>query len=324
VAKARGINSGPVQKTLKDNNVKSRVELYNLYASKVSCVYLGDENIGSMDLADWKCSEGHVFKAIPGSIKQGRGCPYCNGKRIEYVLLRNNCKTLDEYGHKLALENPDDIKYIGGYINSKTKAEWECSKGHRWKAIPNVIQQGHGCLYCNSNDTKCVLFRSNCKTLDEYGHKLARENPNNIKYIGGFVNISTKAEWECNRSNHRWKAVPNDIRNGSGCPKCANCISKKEQALFVEVQKVYPEAVNNNRRLLKNHRYELDIYVPSLKKAIEFDGNYWHSKPNAILRDTEKDIMCTEAVISLLRVKESDWDTDKDTVIKNVLEFLKG
>jgi very-short-patch-repair endonuclease len=324
--KRKGINSSPVQKAFKENDVKSRTELYNLRASKVGCVYLGDETIGTQVLADWKCSKGHVFQCKPNDISQGCSCPYCNSNGIKYVLLRNNCKTVDEYGHKLALENPNGIKYVGGYINNKTKAEWECGKGHKWKATPNNIKyHGRGCPYCNGiNDIKYVLFRNNCETLDEYGHKIASESSNNIKYIGGFVGTFIKAEWGCNRSNHRWKAKPNDIKNGNGCPKCGRCISKKEQALFLEVQKVYPEAINNTRKLLKNHRYELDIFIPNLNKAVEFDGDHWHAFPDAIRRDTEKNEQCAEAGITLHRVEESDWDKDKDAVVKNVLEFLKA
>jgi very-short-patch-repair endonuclease len=323
--RTKGVNSNKVQKAFKDNNVKSRAELYNLYASRIGCKYLGDETIGAMDLASWKCDKGHVFEAIPSNIQKGSGCPYCNGNGMKYVLFRNNCKTLDEYGHKIALETSNGIKYIGGFVGTFKKAEWECSRNHRWKATPHNIKAGRGCPYCNSrNDIKYVLFRNNCETLDEYGHKLALDNPNNIKYIGGFVDTNTtKAEWECGKG-HRWKAVPDNIKTGTGCPKCANSFSKKENALFLEIQKTYPEAINNTRQLLKNHRYELDIYVPSLNKAIEFDGDFWHSKPDAIRRDTEKNVMCTEAGITLYRVKESDWDIDKDTVIKNVLEFLKA
>jgi very-short-patch-repair endonuclease len=470
MAKAKGVNSNSVQKTLKDNNVKSRVELYNSRASKVGCVYLGDETVGSKDLASWKCSKGHVFQCRPNSIQRGHSCPYCNSSDIKYVLFRNNCKTVDEYGQKIAKENPNNIKYIGGFVNYITKAEWECSRNHHWKATPNNIKTGYGCpycegtdieyilfregsptieeylqkigdkvgliyvdgykgnhkkanwkckkdpihpviairpnsilsrahgcsycngsgmkyvllregcstieeylnkiggetglvymdgycgimkkanwrckkdlthpvvairpnnvssgkagcSYCNGNDIKYVLFRNNCKTVDEYGHKIAAENPNDIKYIGGFVdNNKTKAEWECGKG-HRWKTTPNNIQQGSGCPACAKCISKKEQALFLEVQKTYPDAINNTRQLLKNTRYELDIFIPNLNKAIEFDGGRWHAFPDAIRRDTEKDVMCTEAGIALYRVKESDWDIDKDVVVKNVLEFLKA
>jgi very-short-patch-repair endonuclease len=322
--KRKGVGSGKVQKAFKENGVNSRIELYNLRASRVGCTYLGDENAGSDDLTSWECSKGHVFEAIPNKIQQGQGCPFCNSRNdMKCVLLRNNCKNLDEYGHKIALENPNNIKYIGGFINTKTKAEWECSKGHVFQCRPNNIRQGQGCHYCNSSYMEYVLFRNNCKTVDEYGHKLATENPNGIKYIGGFVGAKIKAEWECSKG-HRWEAVPHNIKAGYGCPACAKCISKKEQALFLEVKKLYPEAINNNRQLLKNTRYELDIFVPSLRKAVEFDGTYWHSRPTAITRDAHKDSLCTEAGITLLRIKESDWDIDKDTVIKNVLHFLKA
>jgi very-short-patch-repair endonuclease len=324
----KGVNSNSAQKAFRENSVKSRVELYNLRASKVGCVYLGDENVRASDFASWECSKGHRWIAKPNSIQQGQGCSYCNRPRgvlswkVQETLKDNNVKSRAELYNLYA--SRVGCRYLGDEtVGTRDLADWECSKGHVFQCKPNSIQQGQGCSYCNSNNTKYVLFRNNCKTPDEYGHKIASENSNGIKYIGGFVDTNTtKAEWECNKG-HRWEATPNHIQQGRGCPKCANSFSKKEQALFLEIQKVYPEAINNTRKLLKNTRYELDIFVPSLNKAVEFDGGHWHSFPDAIRRDTEKDIQCTEAGIALYRVKESDWDTDKNAVIKNVLEFLK-
>jgi hypothetical protein len=34
------------------------------------------------------------------------------------------------------------------YTNSITKLEWECSKGHKFWALPNNVQQGQWCSIC--------------------------------------------------------------------------------------------------------------------------------------------------------------------------------
>ena len=56
------------------------------------------------------------------------------GKNAELEKLK---QIASDYGGKLISKN---------YIDSQTKLEFECSKGHRWKAVPaSVINQGSWC-----------------------------------------------------------------------------------------------------------------------------------------------------------------------------------
>ena len=48
--------------------------------------------------------------------------------------------------------------------------------------------------------------------------------------------------------------------------------------------------------------YELDIYIPSLKIAIEYDGYYWHK--NRMRKDIEKNYKCKKDGIKLYRLRE--------------------
>ena len=47
---------------------------------------------------------------------------------------------------------------------------------------------------------------------------------------------------------------------------------------------------------------ELDIFVPSLFIAIEYDGEYWHK--NKYAKDLTKNIECERNDIRLIRVRE--------------------
>ena len=44
---------------------------------------------------------------------------------------------------------------------------------------------------------------------------------------------------------------------------------------------------------------ELDIYIPSIKTAIEYDGVYYHNSKHAIEKENKKDDLCTEKDIRL-------------------------
>jgi hypothetical protein len=86
----------------------------------------------------WECRKGHKWWAEPHHIQEGRWCSKCNG----------------EERRKEKLEELQDIaKARGGkclsdfYVDSHTKLEWECSKGHTWWTTPSVIKQGSWCPY---------------------------------------------------------------------------------------------------------------------------------------------------------------------------------
>jgi hypothetical protein len=57
---------------------------------------------------------------------------------------------------------------------------------------------------------------------------------------------------------------------------------------------------------------ELDVWFPDLNKAIEFNGDYWHSKENVKQRDVEKIIQCKEKNIDLLIINEKEWKQNKN------------
>jgi hypothetical protein len=64
-------------------------------------------------------------------------------------------------------------------------------------------------------------------------------------------------------------------------PRCLNCYplninSYKEKELVEFCKQYYPDLIENDRELIKP--YELDIVIPELKLAIEFNGTYWHSE----------------------------------------------
>jgi hypothetical protein len=106
------------------------------------------------------------------------------------------------------------------------------------------------------------------------------------------------------------------------CPHCFKApISKKEKEVLEFVKLIYHgEVVENDRKILEGK--ELDIFVPSLNLAIEFDGKYWHSLESIKEKDERKNQLCEEKGIKLLRIKEEDWNTNREEVEKRIKNFL--
>ena len=73
------------------------------------------------------------------------------------------------------------------------------------------------------------------------------------------------------------------------------------------------ECIRNARNIISP--FELDLYYPEKKIAIEFNGDYWHSEK---FKDSEyhrnKYIKCCENDIHLVSVFESDWLNNKSFV----------
>jgi hypothetical protein len=83
------------------------------------------------------------------------------------------------------------------------------------------------------------------------------------------------------------------------------------------------EIIRNERKLLDN-KYELDIYIPELKLAFEFNGLYWHNelnKPNKY--HLEKTELCEEKSIQLIHIYEDDWVYKSDIVKSMILNKLR-
>ena len=114
------------------------------------------------------------------------------------------------------------------------------------------------------------------------------------------------------------------------CPMCHPCeiTSFKEQEMTKYVQSIYSGSIRERDRIMVKPQ-ELDIYLPEIKLAIEFNGTFYHAdsrfyeEDDMIFRRTVKEVRdndsrkaeaCAKAGISLLTVWEYDWDNHTDAV----------
>ncbi len=257
---------------------------------------------GSNMKYDWQCEKGHIFSCRYKSLDRNGGkCLKCNGfsKTIE------DCQALAK------LKNGECLSTE--YINNATHLNWKCHLGHMWQATMASLEHYNSwCPHCAGSARRTI---QDCQALaiKNEGRCLSTEYTNNI----------AKMLWEC-KNGHNFLTSFNSINNyNSWCPRCVGSVSKPEALLLAFVQSLYIDTLGNRAGLLANHRYRLDIYIPSLKKAVEFDGDYWHSFPNAILNDAIKDQQCKEVGIQLLRIKECDYRKDPESVKERILNFLK-
>lgn len=110
---------------------------------------------------------------------------------------------------------------------------------------------------------------------------------------------------------------------------CTHCnpfndgVSGMERNLKAYINEIYKSKIIENDRTVLNGK-ELDIFIPELKLAIEFNGLYWHSEINkSRLYHYDKTKECQNRNIRLIHVWEDDWILRND-IIKSILKNSMG
>ena len=96
--------------------------------------------VDSLTLMDWECAQGHQWRAVAHSIRQGHWCKRCADETLRHSVAALHAIAAERGGKCLAAR----------YSNSQTKLEWECKHGHQWLATFNSIKQGSWCPECRA------------------------------------------------------------------------------------------------------------------------------------------------------------------------------
>ncbi|GAG41201.1 unnamed protein product, partial [marine sediment metagenome] len=64
---------------------------------------------------------------------------------------------------------------------------------------------------------------------------------------------------------------------------------------------------------------ELDIFIPTLDKAIEYNGEYWHQDKS---RDLLKQELCKLKNISLLIIWNKEWKISGEKCKNKIKKFI--
>lgn len=198
----------------------------------------------------WKCSQGHEWEAVPYTIKK-HWCPHCSDN------------------HPLSLQEMQILAVKRGgkcistdYKNVDSPLEWQCAKGHRFKALPDKVK------YRNQWCPTCAGRRRTIADLSEWAAKRGGKCLSQ-KYTGIFE----KYEWKCAQEHH-WLARASDIKSGTWCPYCSQSIGESLSRYVMEVlfNAKFPKSRPEILQINKTTRLEFDGYSKKLKIAFEYHG----------------------------------------------------
>lgn len=194
----------------------------------------------------FRCSEGHTWKATPGSVMNKNGCPYCSNRMP---------LTKEIVNERVANRG---FVMLGEYGGSGTKTLFRCAAGHEWEVLPSSIMQGGGCPRCAG---QAPLTREivNSRIADR-----------GFIMLGEYVNVDTKTMFQCD-NGHTWEAAPEKVMSRTGCPYCSGMAPLTTEIVNARIEDrgliLVDEFVNNQTKV----RFKCN------------EGHIWDAKPNNVL-----------------------------------------
>jgi very-short-patch-repair endonuclease/desulfoferrodoxin (superoxide reductase-like protein) len=230
------------------------------------------EYTANKDLILIGCNIHGFWKQYVSSHLRGHGCPKCSairvGKKKRITHDEFLTKALKVHGTKF---NLDKVKYK----TSNTHVIITCNKHGDWRCTPANYLRGYGCPTC------ARVFDSRDSWI-----KKARELHGSTFSYQSFVfkDIQQSIKIRCNKHGYVFtQNLYKHLRYKFPCAKCRteylNSIGIGTSLLENIVRKwvsKYTTVVSNTKEIIKP--YELDIWCPKEKIAIEINGLYWHSE----------------------------------------------
>lgn len=248
------------------------------------------------------------FEQLASNHLRGYGCSKCNG---------GDLLGLDRFIEKSKERHKDFYDYSKSvYKGSEELIEIICPiHGSFWQLASNHMS-GQGCSKCAGQN----------KTTEEYIKEVQAIHGD--KYIYSEVKYESAKniiEIICPEHGLFWQKACAHL-SGQGCPDCAKTInrSKGEIELYEFIKSIYSgEVLENDRNIIKPK--ELDIYLPELNLAFEYNGDHWHEvkekrKPGC---HENKRNACKEQGIKLMEIWESKWKKNKDQIKLLIQEEIK-
>lgn len=143
-------------------------------------------------------------EACSRKLNKTKQSVFAKASRLGVISRTNKLKTHEEYENELF--SKELLAWpVEPYQGSHHPIVHECLEEHQWQAKPYSILQGKGCPICAKKRSTKRTYSSEIK----------------FKVLEPYINSSTPITHECEKG-HQWKARPNSILAGTGCPYCCS------------------------------------------------------------------------------------------------------
>lgn len=265
--------------------------------------------------------QDHILKAC--------GCPKCKGEKITQV----HSYTFQEF-LKLAKEKFGD-KYDYSKANyenyQKTPITIVCPIHGEFQTIPRThITSITGCPKCGREKAN----ESESSNTEEFIKRASKVHYNKYDYSKvEYIRNSEKVCIICPRHGEFWQTPANHLQ-GQGCPKCK---LNSQSKVYGRLKEKFPnldiifEATNKVIPWIGSQR--IDIYIPSLNIAIEYNGIQHYQEVEFFggggylfdtqQRDNIKRQKCSENNCLLIELKYNYTDEDFQSICNIISKQLE-
>jgi len=257
------------------------------------------------DKIKFRCPNNHEYSYSIGKWNIGFRCPYCSKSFTWFGDIRKEF----EKENLIVLTKEEEFKSL-----KETKIKFRCMNGHIHQMKYIQFKRGTRCPYCKGSKT---YYNDILECFEKEGYRILSKKykaGQSIKFICPKDHVH-KIRWDS------WKS-------GARCYYCAKLgRSKAEMEICNFLDNLNIDYIPNDRTVIKNPKtergLELDIWFPSLNKAIEFNGEYWHSLKSRFERDILKKKLCLDKNINLLVILYKEWINNKENILEKIKEFVE-
>ena len=260
------------------------------------------------------CKTHGDFEQTPNSHLAGQGCSKCGKKSMgkkqtlskEQFLEKAKSVHCDKYDYSL-------VEYVG----VDTAVKIVCHKHGAFNQRPHGHMSGQGCLTCG-NETSGV---ARTQTTSQFIEKARSVHGDRYDYsLVEYVNSDSYVKIICSKHGEFEQIADYHYSAGAGCPSCAVRHSNAELEIVEMLNTLGVKNIHGDRSLI--NPYELDIYLPEHKLAIEYNGLRWHTEEFGKDKHyhQNKTQMCKDKGVRLIHIWEDEWLNNKQMQ----LDFIKN
>lgn len=163
------------------------------------------EYINTKTCTEFLCkTHNYTYSVQPSNIMQGCGCKLCHYDRLS--LTKEEFESRIEKLHK-------NVKVVGNFKGTAYRIDLKCNlDNHEWSPFAYALLSGQGCPMCAGS----------IKTNETFLKEIYHVYNGSIKVEEDYVSSSTKLKCYCNVCDYKFKAKPNSLLRGHGCPRCGH------------------------------------------------------------------------------------------------------
>jgi hypothetical protein len=287
--------------SIKEKNENSNLEKY------------GYKNVFGSDIIKDKIRNTNIKKY---------GTEYFSQSDFGKQKIKEKFQELYNYGHPLRDDN------IKAKIKDTNIKKYNYDNPSKSSIIKEKVKISH--IKKCGEVSNLVIFNKNKKSIYfEYIKNELYPIYDVMNYNGDILEIKHNVCGETSyvkRNNLYDRLNVNKVELCLKCNPLNSLDSSKEKNVYEWIASVSGMGMIKSDRLVLNGK-ELDIYLPLVNLAIEFNGLYWHSEN---FKDKnyhlDKSLKCQEKGIQLLHIWEDEWIFKQDiikSIILNKLGLIK-